>query len=49
MGFLFGNSSDNIGVHLKNIFKEEELSADSVTEIFSGTATDNTGDDTPNG
>ena len=40
MGILFDTSSDNIGLHLKNIFKEEELSADSVTEEFSATAAD---------
>jgi len=40
MGLLFDTSSDNIGLHLKNIFKEEELSADSVTEFFSVTAAD---------
>ncbi|MDR0489948.1 MAG: virulence RhuM family protein [Oscillospiraceae bacterium] len=40
MGQLFDTSSDNIGLHLKNIFKDEELKADSVTEDFSATATD---------
>lgn len=40
MGSLFDTSSDNIGLHLKNIFKEEELSQDSVTEEFSVTASD---------
>ena len=40
MGLLFDTSSDNIGLHLKNIFKEEELSPDSVTEDFSVTAAD---------
>jgi len=40
MGLLFDTSSDNIGLHLKNIFKEEELSPDSVTEEFSVTAAD---------
>lgn len=40
MGMLFDTSSDNIGLHLKNIFKEEELSSDSVTEEFSVTAAD---------
>ena len=40
MGFLFDTSSDNIGLHLKNIFKEEELSPDTVTEEFSVTAAD---------
>ena len=40
MGQLFDTSSDNIGLHLKNIFKDEELQADSVTEDFSVTASD---------
>ena len=40
MGLLFDTSSDNIGLHLKNIFKDEELTADSVTEDFSVTAAD---------
>jgi len=40
MGTLFDTSSDNIGLHLKNIFKDEELNKDSVTEDFSVTATD---------
>lgn len=40
MGELFTSSSDNIGLHLKNIFKEGELNAESVTEEFSVTATD---------
>jgi len=40
MGQLFDTSSDNIGLHLKNIFKDEELNKDSVTEDFSVTATD---------
>jgi hypothetical protein len=40
MGSLFDTSSDNIGLHLKNIFKEEELSQDSVIEEFSVTASD---------
>jgi len=40
MGQLFDTSSDNIGLHLKNIFKEEELLAISVTEDFSVTAAD---------
>jgi hypothetical protein len=41
MGWLFNTSSDNIGLHLKNIFADGELQADSVTEDFSVTATDN--------
>lgn len=40
MGELFGCSSDNISLHLKNIFAEEELDKDSVTEKFSVTAAD---------
>ncbi|ACV61885.1 conserved hypothetical protein [Desulfofarcimen acetoxidans DSM 771] len=40
MGLLFDTSSGNIGLHLKNIFKEEELKQDSVTEEFSVTAED---------
>jgi hypothetical protein len=40
MGELFMTSSDNIGLHLKNIFREGELIAASVAEEFSVTATD---------
>lgn len=40
MGVLFTTSSDNIGLHLRNIFNEGELNAESVTEEFSVTATD---------
>ena len=40
MGQLFDTSSDNIGLHLKNIFAEEELYAKAVTEDFSVTASD---------
>ena len=40
IGQLFDTSSDNVGLHLKNIFKDEELQADSVTEDFSVTAAD---------
>lgn len=40
MAELFDCSSDNISLHLKNIFKEGELEEHSVTEIFSATATD---------
>ncbi|MCL2460024.1 MAG: virulence RhuM family protein [Euryarchaeota archaeon] len=39
-GQLFDTSSDNIGLHLKNIFSDGELSKDSVTEDFSVTASD---------
>lgn len=40
MAELFGCSSDNISLHLKNIFSERELQKDSVTEKFSATAKD---------
>ena len=40
MGVLFETSPDNVGLHLKNIFKEGELYANSVTEEFSVTASD---------
>jgi hypothetical protein len=40
MGELFMTSSDNVGLHLKNIFKEGELNTESVTEEFSVTAAD---------
>lgn len=40
MSELFGCSSDNISLHLKNIFSEGELIKDSVTENFSATASD---------
>jgi hypothetical protein len=40
MGELFTTSADNIGLHLRNIFKEGELNVESVTEEFSVTATD---------
>jgi hypothetical protein len=40
MGLLFDTSTDNIGLHLKNIFKNNELSDFSVTEDFSATASD---------
>ena len=35
MARLFGCSTDNIGQHLKNIYREGELSAESTTEDFS--------------
>lgn len=41
MAELFDCSTDNISLHLKNIFKEEELLKDSVTEKFSATAIQN--------
>lgn len=40
MAQLFDCSSDNIGLHLKNIFRSGELQEDSVTEKFSATASD---------
>ncbi len=32
---LFGCSSDNISLHLKNIYKEKEIEESSTTEVFS--------------
>ena len=40
MGMLFDCSTDNIGLHLKNIFTSGELEKDSVTEKISATASD---------
>jgi hypothetical protein len=40
MGELFATSSDNIGLHLKNIFRAGELSVQAVTEEYSATASD---------
>lgn len=40
MGELFGCSTDNIGLHLKNIFRSGELDELSVTEKNSATAAD---------
>ena len=40
MGMLFDCSTDNIGLHLKNIFASEELEKESVTEKISATASD---------
>lgn len=40
MAELFGCSTDNISLHLKNIFDEGELEKDSVTEKISATASD---------
>lgn len=40
MAELFGCTTDNISLHLKNIFKENELEQKSVTEEFSVTAAD---------
>ena len=38
MGMLFDCTTDNIGLHLKNIFASGELVKDSVTEKISATA-----------
>jgi len=40
MAMLFDCSTDNIGLHLKNIFASGELKKDSVTEKISATASD---------
>lgn len=40
MAELFGCTPDNISLHLKNIFAEDELDKNSVTEKFSVTAAD---------
>ena len=40
MSELFDCSTDNIGLHLKNIFKSKELGENQVTEESSATATD---------
>ena len=40
MAELFGCSTDNISLHLKNIFSEGELNKDLVTEKYSATAAD---------
>jgi hypothetical protein len=40
MGMLFGCSSDNVSLHLKNIFNVNELDEKSVTEKISVTAAD---------
>ena len=40
MAMLFDCSTDNIGLHLKNIFTSGELEKDSVTEKISATASD---------
>ena len=40
MAELFGCSSDNISLHLKNIFVSKELDKDAVTEKISATAAD---------
>jgi hypothetical protein len=40
MAALFNCSTDNISLHLKNIFREKELDENSVAEYFSVTASD---------
>ncbi len=40
MATLFDCSTDNISLHLKNIFNAGELEEKAVTEIYSATATD---------
>lgn len=40
MSALFECSSDNVSLHLKNIFEINELEENSVTEVFSATASD---------
>ncbi|GGK07127.1 phosphoribosylaminoimidazolesuccinocarboxamide synthase [Parabacteroides faecis] len=40
IAILFDCSTDNISLHLKNIFNDGELDPDSVTEEFSVTASD---------
>lgn len=40
MGMLFDCSTDNIGLHLKNIFASGELKKESVTEEISATDSD---------
>jgi len=40
IGLLFDTSTDNVGLHLRNILKNKEFDSDSVTEDFSVTASD---------
>ena len=40
MALLFDCSVDNVSLHLKNIFESNELNENSVTEVFSTTASD---------
>lgn len=40
MALLFDCSTDNVSLHLKNIFESNELNENSVTEVFSTTASD---------
>ena len=48
MAQLFDYSTDNIGLHLKNIFKSGELVEDSVTEKELGNCRENLGSSTGN-
>ena len=40
MSVVFDCSSDNVSLHIKNIFESNELDENSVTEVFSATASD---------
>lgn len=40
MSLLFDCSTDNVSLHLKNIFESSELEENSVAEVFSATASD---------
>ncbi|CAD0000520.1 virulence RhuM family protein [Flavobacterium salmonis] len=40
MALLFNCTTDNVSLHLKNIFESNELEENSVTEVFSTTASD---------
>ena len=40
LGDLFATSKQNISLHLKNIFQEDELNAESVVKEFLTTASD---------
>jgi hypothetical protein len=40
MGMLFDCSTDNVGLHLKNIFTSGKLAKDSVTKKSSATTSD---------
>lgn len=40
MSLLFDCSTDNVSLHLKNVFESSELEENSVTEVFSATASD---------
>jgi hypothetical protein len=40
IGLLFGTTPENVLMHLKNIFAEQELAEDSVAKVFLATASD---------